>query len=57
VHRPLLISRAGPFDYGLQIANDLAVAAQMAAQAHVPQRLRRRTRLECLPLANTANRP
>jgi hypothetical protein len=57
VHRPLSISRAGPFDYGLRIADGLAIAAQMAAQPHVPQRLRRKIRLSSLPLANTANRP
>ena len=43
-----MITRADPFDYGLRIADDLAVAVQMAAQPHVSQRLRRKIRLEQL---------
>ena len=43
-----MITCADPFDYGLRIADDLAVAVQMAAQPHVSQRLRRKIRLEQL---------
>jgi hypothetical protein len=41
-----LISRAGPFDYDLQIADDLAVAAQMVAQPQMRRRLRRKIDLD-----------